>query len=73
MTAWQHLSWSHAALIALSVVLVVTAGLVWLLAPRDTADRTWWPTADYSQARARAIARLGTRYLLHTPINRRVQ
>lgn len=73
MTAWQaHLSWSHAALVLLAVLLIV--GSLWCLIvarPRPARERRYWPLVDYAAARERQIAWLGERYLLAKPINRR--
>lgn len=72
MIAWQAaLSWPHAALIALAVLIPIGfIGCVIALRPRPMATRRVTPVVDYSAATAKAIEWLGSRYLLATPINR---
>lgn len=71
---WTALSWSHAALIALVILIALGAILLLALEPRDKAredDRSPWPLVDYSGDYQKKAAWLGDRHLLAKPINRR--
>lgn len=70
-TWWASLSWSYATLIVLAVlVLIGSIACAVALRPRPMATRRVTPVVDYSAARDRAVAWLGSRYLLARPINR---
>lgn len=76
MIHWYvHLSWSHAALVLLAVLLVLAALASLIgkcLAINEDPPRREHPVVDYSARRQEKIAFLGPRYLLARPINRRV-
>lgn len=66
-------TWPHAALVTL--LLLIAAGSLALRPKKRGASRVKpvYRTVDYSAARAKAIERLGDRYLLARPINRAYQ
>jgi hypothetical protein len=75
MIAWQeHLSWSHATALVICAVLLVALfvrAVRALLAERTPPARRPLPTVDYSAQYQQKVRQLGSRYLFHTPINRR--
>lgn len=80
MTAWwSHLSYSQAAMVALSVVIAIAILVAAIVSHRVGAaierdlDVTPWPVIDYSAQRQKQIDWLGDRWLLAKPINRRTR
>jgi hypothetical protein len=71
-TWWIHLSWSHAALALLAVLLIF--GSLWLFIrsrSRSVDEPRSWPLADYSAEYQKKVRWLGERYLFSKPINRK--
>lgn len=74
-TWWAGLSYSHSALVLLLVVTAIALIGTVLLAPGDEKD-PWdkpsapWPVTDYSKQYRDKVVWLGSRYLLHRPVNR---
>jgi hypothetical protein len=79
MTAWWiHLSFSHAAAVLISALLVAVLAVAAVvrivravLARRAPPPRRPLPTVDYSAAYQRQVDWLGDRFLLAKSINRR--
>lgn len=65
-------TWSHAAMVALALFIVVCVAICFWPRKRNRRTRpvTTPPTVDYSAQRARALKQLGDDYLLARPINR---
>lgn len=66
------MSWSHATMLTLSVLIVLGAAICFRPKKRNRRVRAARPhvVADYSAKRARALQQLGDDYLLARPINR---
>jgi hypothetical protein len=66
-------TWSHAAMVALSVIIIAMSACCFRPKRRNRRVRPARPhiVADYSAKRERALEQLGDDYLLARPINRR--
>lgn len=80
MSWFEHLSWSHALLLVLSVLIALAVLGMAIYSrfldgsiARDLDELTPWPVIDYSAQRQKQVEWLGARYLLHKPINRTVK
>lgn len=78
ITWWIHLSCSHAALVLLTILLLIGAVICWFAPvrpdrqrPGAIRERQDSYTVDYSREYQNKVVWLGERYLLAKPINRR--